>query len=477
MRTNTLNFRELGFESSLRMDVAFQQARMLFPASDYYRFCDLFDIIPVQKIQINDLDEFNYVEIGDVDAAGDITPSSLSTDNRNETNESIFKKIEKGDIIQVSEGDILLPCIRPNLNKTLYITSENSHFYYTKAFIHLRPKRHGRILFYALKSIFLPAICAVARQGKSYPTLTPEDLSTLKFSCKEVDRLFSLNNEQLRIIDSEEESIRKAKVSLIKKPQYLIDTYFTEHFGLLFDEFQALSTQHIFTTAFSDIADSLDMRMGVRFHRPSRRCIMQFAKREKFVQLRDIVTSTPELGSGISPKQYDEQGNFYYISMASISGWKFSAEKSQRVTEEYAKCNEQKSSVQKNDILMARSGEGTIGKCALITDSEIDGIFADFVIRMHVSNNYLPKFVYYYFRTSFFQHLIECYKKGLGNTTNIFPSQLEKFPVPSVPLEIQQKAVNELDKQLDFYSKQLGVLEQSRNNIYQIIKPKNQNKT
>jgi len=33
------------------------------------------------------------------------------------------------------------------------------------------------------------------------------------------------------------------------------------------------------------------------------------------------------------------------------------------------------------------------------------------------------------FRAKYFQHLIEINKKGLGTNTNIFPSQIQEFPL------------------------------------------------
>lgn len=92
------------------------------------------------------------------------------------------------------------------------------------------------------------------------------------------------------------------------------------------------------------------------------------------------------------------------------------------VSKEYSDSKQAKT-VQKNDIILARSGEGTIGKVALIDDDELQGIFADFTMRIRLKD-YNPEFAYYYFRTTYFQYLIEIYKKGLGNNTNIEQKQL-----------------------------------------------------
>ena len=58
-------------------------------------------------------------------------------------------------------------------------------------------------------------------------------------------------------------------------------------------------------------------------------------------------------------------------------------------------------------------------------------------------------FAYYYFRTAYFQYLVEIHKKGLGNNTNIFPSQIQELPMIDTPLEKQQEIVDEIKIELD----------------------------
>lgn len=125
------------------------------------------------------------------------------------------------------------------------------------------------------------------------------------------------------------------------------------------------------------------------------------------------------LGASISPSDYDNNGDYCYISMATIKSWRFDEESANTVSNSYAESKSAKT-VRKNDIILARSGEGTIGKVALITDEHLKGIFADFTMRIRLKD-YDPEFAYYYFRTTYFQYLIEIFKKGLGNNTNIFP--------------------------------------------------------
>jgi type I restriction enzyme S subunit len=95
-----------------------------------------------------------------------------------------------------------------------------------------------------------------------------------------------------------------------------------------------------------------------------------------------------------------------------------------------------------------RSGEGGIGKVA-ISDEDVNAIFCDFIIRFRFNKDLInPKFAYYYFRSQYFQYMIEINKKGLGNNTNIFPNNLQDFPIPNISIEEQKGIVYEIDKEL-----------------------------
>ena len=105
-------------------------------------------------------------------------------------------------------------------------------------------------------------------------------------------------------------------------------------------------------------------------------------------------------------------------------------------------------SVKKDDIILARSGEGTIGKVALIENEEIKAIHADFTQRIRLTN-YNPRLAYYYMRSDLFQYLVYTHKKGLGNNTNIFPSQVQEFPIPDWDETKQTELVDKIKTQID----------------------------
>ncbi|MDX2082981.1 MAG: restriction endonuclease subunit S, partial [Rickettsiales bacterium] len=184
-------------------------------------------------------------------------------------------------------------------------------------------------------------------------------------------------------------------------------------------------------------------------------------------RIKDFILEPIVLGSGISPKDFDEAGDCGYVGMSNIKNWCLDKESVMSVSKKFEAENKKKT-IAKNDILIARSGEGTIGKCALIEDDEPNAIFADFTMRVRLKN-YNQRFAYYFFRTAYFQVLIEINKKGLGNNTNIFPSQIREFPIIDISLTRQQKIVDEIKLELDLQEQIKKQIEAERQKIDVII--------
>ncbi|MBT9898380.1 hypothetical protein GPL09_08120 [Bacteroides thetaiotaomicron] len=187
--------------------------------------------------------------------------------------------------------------------------------------------------------------------------------------------------------------------------------------------------------------------MGIRFHNKAGVYIQSFLEKKTNKRIKDFISEPIALGKSISPSDYDEDGEYFYIAMSNIKSWAFDPENCKKVSDSYAASNLNKT-VKKGDILLARSGEGTIGKVALIEDEDINGIFADFTQRIRL-NDFDPLCAYYYMRSDFFQYLVYTHKKGLGNNTNIFPSQIKEFPIPDWDEVKQAEIVEKIRTQID----------------------------
>lgn len=449
MRVNSVYLKTLSNEKTLRSDFDYHKYQKQID-SEFYSFSDLFEIVEQQRVDLDNLyEDFKYCEIGDVDGYGNIYPKDLNFSIRNLVDEDYYKKIEKGDIVSVEKGDILISSVRPNLKKFVLIDENSEKVYFTSAFIQVRPKTLVKIMYYCIRTVFYESIIAISRQGKGYPTLNRSDLRDLRFSKSKIDNLIRNENSFDNLIETYK-IFAKELCSHRTSEQSIIDSVFEENFEFESAIFKNIKDQKSFTRDFSFLSSDYDLRFSSKFHRPSGQFVIDRLRKITSKKIKDYLDIPIELGTSVSPKDYDEDGEYCYISMATIRSWSFSSNDSLRVSVEYSNIKRAKN-VQINDIIMARSGEGTIGKVAIIKDEEVNGIFSDFTMRIRLKN-YNQLFAYYYFRTTYFQYLVEIFKKGLGNNTNIFPKTLEHFPMPSIDedhqLNIASKIESEIDMQL-----------------------------
>ena len=282
----------------------------------------------------------------------------------------------------------------------------------------------------------------IVAMGKTQKNVSPFDILNVKIP--KLD--YSTQIELLKIIKPIETQITNLKNSKLK-PLAIIDKVLGEEFDFDWAEFERLKTQKAYSSNLAEFANNIDCRMGLKFHNLAGKYLQTFLVSKTAKKIKDFIDEPIVLGKSVSPSDYDDDGEYFYIAMSNIKTYAFDPEDCKKVTEEYAHANLKKT-VQKGDILLARSGEGTIGKVALIEDDEINAIFADFTQRIRLTN-YNNLFAYYYFRSEFFQYLVYTHKKGLGNNTNIFPSQIQEFPMPDFSLSKQAQIVEKIKAQID----------------------------
>lgn len=263
----------------------------------------------------------------------------------------------------------------------------------------------------------------------------------------EIRRLsIDTQNYTVKQIEPIETEIRALKKTA-ENHQTIIDHVFERHFEFDYNRFHELKQIKSFVRDMSVFSNNPDLRFSAKFHREAGSYVMSQLTDITDKKIKHYISEPIVLGASISPEDYSDGEDCFYISMATIKGWQFDSDSANTVSKAYSDSKADKT-VRMNDIILARSGEGTIGKVAMISDRDIQGIFADFTMRIRL-RDYNPEFAYYYFRTSYFQYLIEVYKKGLGNNTNIFPVVIQEFPMIDISLDEQQLIVDEIHSEIE----------------------------
>lgn len=347
--------------------------------------------------------------------------------------------VKQEDILVCKDGALTGKCCFVNYNFPVDEVMVNEHVYILRS----NETYSQKFLFYLLKDEYTQfQIKDLAYRKKGQPGLNTDHLKLIKIPFFELSEQKDYLND-IEKLETEIEELIKSKAQLVDISNQAIG----ETFGFNWAEFESIKQEKVYTSSIINFTNNIDCRMGIRFHNKAGQYLQTFLEKQTNKRIKDFIAEPIVLGKSVSPKDYDEDGEYYYIAMSNIKTWAFETENCKKISDEYASVNLNKT-VQKNDILLARSGEGTIGKVALIEDEEISGIFADFTQRIRLTG-FDSLCAYYYFRSDFFQYLVYTHKKGLGNNTNIFPSQIKEFPMPDWDETRQAEIVKIIKTQLD----------------------------
>lgn len=471
MALNNINidFAFLTKEKSFRYDVDYIVFQSNSASDRNYKFSELFDIVTSEKITVDNLeDDFYYSEISNVSKNGDVAPIKLNFSQRNDDEENYYKKIEKGDIIKPIENSILISKVRPNLKKYVYVDEQIAKTFFTSAFINIIPKDNNKVIYYALRSVFFNNLIAISRQGKGYPTLKEDDLFTIKFDKKSIDKLTSTGNLLLAEIEKIEELISDLAVK-IKSSQEVIDDVFASHFGFDIENADKKKKELVHYASLEDLAnEELKFDISLKY----RYIFLNYIKNPSNIEWIELGKLVDVKGGKRLPKGQnitEEETDYKYIRVDDLS-WSgiFDLENIKYISEENHKAI--KNYIAKeNDILLTIVG-ATVGKCGLVP-AELDGEnitenFARLIIKD--KENYLPEYVNYCLQSKTSVYQIDEYK-GRGSQGKLALFRIKKIKMPKIRKTQQQEIVDEIKVELDKQELLKQQITTERNKIDKII--------
>lgn len=314
-------------------------------------------------------DVIQYSEIGNVSEFG-FTNSKMVDLSDFDANNNLIKKIKKNDIQRPLENTILIPKVRPYLKKFVYVDKTNLS-YFTKAFIQIKPKFFPILSYYFLLMNGTENINSVSRIGKGYPTLNSNDLSNIMFEKNKIENLLKKDKYIEEKVLNLHNKIRILEVRLNEENSSTayIDDVFEKYFDWKKTELESLMKEKVKYNNFSKFGNNVDLRFSSKFHRTSGVYALKLLNLNSN-KIKDSVISPIMTGKGISPKDYAEDSDCYYITMGDMSEWKIDYSNLKFVTETFEKNNSSKkpkgskfeipTKVEIGDILLMRSGEGSV---------------------------------------------------------------------------------------------------------------------
>lgn len=444
-------------ETSLRNDFNYINISNDIQLDRYYKFIDLFEI---NEKYIDDFfnEDFYYAEIGDVTNQNIVIPHLLNMNNESEDleNKDLYKKIKSGNIMKCQKGDILVPVTRPNLKKYIYIDYEKIDYYYTTAFISLKPKKLNKILYYALKSIFYKNLMAISRMGKGYPTLKNDDLFFMKFSKEDIDKLSNKEEELNDLIHEKEKNIN-LYIKRKKEINEIINDVFSKEFnydkelinkvrkGMTYGtQISTNSRLNAFKCNIKNL-DGNNIRMSVRANSDIFKKVEKILKNNEVIKLKDIISENVHNGS---KPYYVENEEIPVVKTAYLTN---NGIDTKNILEYTTKENFEKhvdAQLKKNDILICNIGKCSCGKID-IKEDELESFGANEVTIIRVNSSlYNAKFLLYVLRSIFGIYQIEKAYTGTTNQIHLNPKDVEKFIIPNISIKQQEKIVEEIDEKI-----------------------------
>lgn len=449
---------QISHHKYLRCDWKYWQTQKLYAFTDFYYLKDMFKIVS-GSVQTKSYSlvktSIPYIRIGDISYKFGITDEDLIylSDDADIAEEKLLQK-----------DDLVLATIGATVGK-IGLANEYEGGTHSNNTVILRKKATELDVGFYEKLLqsdsYIKYIFGVVSQ-KAQPNLQQYDLENIKIPII-ADEIIK---KSMITIKPFVEKIKPLQRTLTST-KYIIDFVLQREFSFNYEKFEELKKSTRFASSVVSFANNPDLRFSAKFHRPAGEFVQHELNRITTKKIKHYLAEPIVLGASVSPSDYDENGEYQYLSMATIKNWEFDDEAAQYVSNSYSDSKSEKT-IECGDIILARSGEGTIGKVALIEQEDVKAVFADFTMRIRLKN-YNLKFAYYYMRSTYFQYLIEIYKKGLGNNTNIFPIVVQEFPLPDLSLEEQQHIVDEIQAEIDKQNDIKNQILSLRNKIDKII--------
>lgn len=453
-------------EESLRYDYKYITS-LVTSSKDFYTYHNLFDFVSYEKVNIEELDNFKYAEIGNVNKLGEVEPVELSFEDRQEENESLFKKIEKGDIINPKKNDILISKIRPYLNKNVLVNSDDEYF--TKAFIHIRPKINSELLHIAIRSKFITLLNAVSRQGKGYPTLKEDDIKAIRFPRKFVDALTKNEDELIKKI----QPIR-TEISGLKLTQQttldILNQVFSAFYKINLSQVQEIDKTRILTIPLSNVKNyNSGLRGSLRWNKMQYIQNFIYSNVDCVETLGRYIKSTKNGWSPLSVEGGEGtpvlgQEHFSSNTILKIDPSK-STEQSRNNIEDFF--------IKVGDFFVSRGNTIDLVALASIVGEEIedDIIYPDLYIKIEFDETNVNKEYLAFLFNSFIGRLYFKYvAKGKNQTmVKVSSAELLNFRVPIPSKEQQAEIVEAIKSQLDEQKEIDRQIEEKQQAINKII--------
>ncbi len=303
------------------------------------------------------------------------------------------------------------------------------------------------------------------KSGSAQPEIYADELGAMRLPALPKHKQDEIVTQILAI----EPTIASARAKL-RQATDIINEILCSAFDFPLAEYQAREREKKFTRRLSDFSASVRLRSSAKFHHPDYELMDTFFARTPRKPVKAYIAVPIRLGVSLTQQVMDDEGEAFYVHPNAVRHeGRIDPDDCHRITQDYYEKNRRRASLRVGDVLINRSGEGTIGKTALFDLDDEPCLFSDFTMRLRFNKAMNPRFANYFFRSIMFQAQVEREKRGMGNMTNIFPSQVEQLPIVDVSRAQQDALAEQIAAELDALQKERENIESKRKDIDALI--------
>jgi len=465
----TVDFQNIGQQEFLRLNVDYRyffdiQKAKVFKSKNNIKLKHVLNEIEIKKVPKGELDDSEIL----IDLCN-IERRFNNLINLEEVNEIGSDK----NILQ--SGNIVIPKMQPQMGNIFLNLEHKRYIGSTELLEYLISDNHNPLFIYYLFTTnkFLSDLGKL-ESGKTHRRVNSTDLLKIK-----IPLIPKPTQDQIVTqIGPIEQKIKDLKKT-IKEPQKIINKVFAREFGFdenLYNEFgkgMTAGTQiaenrtlRFFETEFKKFSRSRILRFSTRYHNTPTKKLMNLLDCMDTLQVKDVIAEP--IHRGASPK-YNSKGEIPVVKTGHLKNGYVEISQEEFVDQDFYKLSE-RSQIKENDILIASTGKVSLGKIDLLEDNQslvADGHIS--IIRVN-KNTYNRLFFTYFFRSILGYFQIERDYTGATNQIELYSKEITNFQIPDIPLEKQQKIVDEIKAKLDKQEEIDNQIRQERNKIEEIIK-------
>ncbi|BFT65803.1 hypothetical protein GAI15033_03790 [Parvimonas parva] len=179
---------------------------------------------------------------------------------------------------------------------------------------------------------------------KAQPNLNEYDLMNLP--------LLQISNKKIKEVLEKTNPLRKSLLkykSSKENIKEIIDNALESFFGYDFNLFNELKSNKIQINNLEDFSNNVDLRFSAKYHRKAGIFVTDELSKNS-VKIKKALSNISMTGKGIAPKDFEEDTECYYITMADISTWEIDYQNLKTVLADYEDKNSLKNQKVKKSI-------------------------------------------------------------------------------------------------------------------------------